>query len=88
MTRPAETPSIDSAEIPEHVLRALKILSPEQRQQAFAFIEFLSQTQPPTSQPQPTTPKKPRVFGQYAGRITMSADFDDPLPDSFWLGES
>ncbi|WP_295617464.1 hypothetical protein [Chamaesiphon sp. GL140_3_metabinner_50] len=32
--------------------------------------------------------KQPRVFGQYQGRISMSEDFDDPLPDSFWLGES
>ncbi len=29
-----------------------------------------------------------RVFGQYRGRISMSEDFDEPLPDSFWLGES
>ncbi len=75
------------SEIPDHVLVALRILSPEQRQQAFAFIEFLYQTQQSTLR-QPTTLKKQRVFGQYAGRISMSADFDDPLPDSFWLGES
>lgn len=31
--------------------------------------------------------KKQRVFGQYQGTITMSADFDEPLPDAFWLGE-
>ena len=31
---------------------------------------------------------QPRVFGQYQGRISMSEDFDEPLPDSFWLGES
>jgi hypothetical protein len=32
--------------------------------------------------------KQARVFGQYQGRISMSEDFDEPLPDSFWLGES
>jgi hypothetical protein len=32
--------------------------------------------------------KQQRVFGQYQGRISMSEDFDEPLPDSFWLGES
>jgi hypothetical protein len=32
--------------------------------------------------------KQPRVFGQYQGRIRMNEDFDDPLPDAFWLGES
>ena len=32
--------------------------------------------------------KQPRMFGQYQGRISMSEDFDEPLPDSFWLSES
>jgi hypothetical protein len=32
--------------------------------------------------------KQRRVFGQYQGRIRMSEDFDEPLPDAFWLGES
>lgn len=30
---------------------------------------------------------KPRVPGLNRGQIWMSDDFDDPLPDSFWLGE-
>jgi antitoxin (DNA-binding transcriptional repressor) of toxin-antitoxin stability system len=32
----------------------------------------------------PVRPK--RVFGQYRDMIWMSPDFDDPLPDEFWLG--
>jgi len=28
-----------------------------------------------------------RVPGLFAGQIWMSDDFDDPLPDSFWLNE-
>lgn len=28
---------------------------------------------------------KQRVFGQNRGKIWMSPDFDDPLPDDFWL---
>jgi hypothetical protein len=32
--------------------------------------------------------KQQRVFGQYQGRISMREDFDEPLPDTFWLGES
>lgn len=32
------------------------------------------------------TPKlKPFKFGLFAGQIQISDDFDDPLPDSFWL---
>jgi antitoxin (DNA-binding transcriptional repressor) of toxin-antitoxin stability system len=26
-----------------------------------------------------------RVFGQHRGKIRMRADFDEPLPESFWL---
>ena len=29
----------------------------------------------------------PRVPGINTGKIWISPDFDDPLPDSFWLGE-
>jgi hypothetical protein len=27
-----------------------------------------------------------RVFGLHAGQVWVSDDFDDPLPDEFWLG--
>lgn len=30
--------------------------------------------------------KKVRVLGLHAGSIQMIDDFDDPLPDEFWLG--
>ncbi len=30
---------------------------------------------------------KPRVAGLHAGMGWISDDFDDELPDSFWLGE-
>ncbi len=28
-----------------------------------------------------------RKFGLHQGAFVVSDDFDDPLPDSFWLGE-
>jgi len=31
---------------------------------------------------------RPRVAGLHAGAIITSADFDEPLPDEFWLGAS
>jgi antitoxin (DNA-binding transcriptional repressor) of toxin-antitoxin stability system len=31
--------------------------------------------------------KKPRIMGLHAGVWEVSDDFDDPLPDEFWLGE-
>ncbi|MFZ5818319.1 MAG: toxin-antitoxin (TA) system antitoxin [Chloroflexota bacterium] len=35
--------------------------------------------------PAPRKAKKPRVPGLSKGKIWISPDFDDPLPDSFWL---
>lgn len=34
--------------------------------------------------PEPTKKRKPNM---HPGYFVMSDDFDDPLPDSFWLGE-
>jgi antitoxin (DNA-binding transcriptional repressor) of toxin-antitoxin stability system len=31
---------------------------------------------------------KPRVFGQHRNQATISENFNDPLPNSFWLGET
>lgn len=33
-------------------------------------------------------PIKPRIPGLHAGTTWVSDDFDAPLPDEFWLGES
>ena len=30
--------------------------------------------------------QSPRKFGQFQGKTQMNEDFDDPLPDEFWLG--
>jgi hypothetical protein len=32
--------------------------------------------------------RRPLRLGLYRGRIRMSEDFDDPLPDAFWLGDT
>ncbi len=29
-----------------------------------------------------------RTVGEYIGKIKISDDFNDPLPDEFWLGET
>ena len=30
-------------------------------------------------------PKHARIFGSYAGKISMRDDFGDPLPEDYWL---
>ncbi len=32
--------------------------------------------------------KRDSLFGLYEGKIQMSDDFDDELPESYWLGDS
>jgi mRNA-degrading endonuclease RelE of RelBE toxin-antitoxin system len=67
------------------IVAKLQSLAPEQQQQVLDFVEFLAQKY---NQPQETkeTPKK-RVPDLNKGQIWMSDDFNDPLPDEFWLGE-
>jgi antitoxin (DNA-binding transcriptional repressor) of toxin-antitoxin stability system len=36
--------------------------------------------------PTPPPPKGPRVLGMHPGAFQPAPDFDDPLPDEFWLG--
>ena len=36
--------------------------------------------------PEDNEVRTPRVFGQRRGEVWMSDDFDEPLPDDFWLG--
>lgn len=76
-----------SVEIPEDIATALTSLSPEQRQQVFDFVTFLYKRQEIVTDNNSPLPKQRRTFGQYRGKISMSADFDEPLPDSFWLSE-
>jgi antitoxin (DNA-binding transcriptional repressor) of toxin-antitoxin stability system len=35
----------------------------------------------------PITQEKGRIPNLHPGSMIMSDDFDDPLPDEFWLGE-
>lgn len=37
--------------------------------------------------PKPKQVLAKRPIGQYAGKMHMSEDFSEPLPDEFWLGE-
>jgi hypothetical protein len=34
---------------------------------------------------EPEQPVKPITLGLFKGKIQMSDDFNEPLPDSFWL---
>jgi hypothetical protein len=72
---------------PQMLLPKLQALPPEQLQQVLDFVDFLTQRYG-HSATDSTQPKSPRVLGLYEGKGWMSEDFDSPLPDEFWLGQS
>ena len=53
------------------------------QQEVYDFFLFIKQRY---TKPIEQT-KKSRKFGQHRGLIDSSEDFDEPLPDSFWLGD-
>ena len=61
------------------LFRAVDALSTEEKQQ---LVEYIQRAGLPESQ------RKPRVFGLHPDGIWISEDFDDELPDSFWLSEA
>ncbi|WP_445630435.1 type II toxin-antitoxin system VapB family antitoxin [Nostoc sp. DSM 114167] len=65
------------------LIAKLQTLAPEQQQEVLDFVEFLAQKY---AQPQQTDQK--RVLSLNQGKIWISDDFNEPLPDKFWLGES
>lgn len=42
----------------------------------------------PAGVPGDGKPRRKRILGLARGAVRMAPDFDDPLPDSFWEGES
>jgi hypothetical protein len=65
----------------ETLIAKFKSLSLEQQQTLLDFAEFLAQKHTPAQ------PNQQRVLGLNQGEIWMSEDFNDPLPDEFWIGE-
>ncbi len=68
------------------VVAKLQTLAPEQQQQVLDFVEFLAQKYViPEEVPEEAEQK--RIPDLNRGEIWMSDDFNDPLPDEFWMGE-
>ncbi len=64
------------------LIAKLQTLAPEHQQKVLDFVEFLAQ-----KYTQPEQIPEQRILGLNQGEIWMSDDFNDPLPDDFWLGE-
>ncbi|MEL6460607.1 MAG: DUF2281 domain-containing protein [Cyanobacteria bacterium J06621_15] len=72
--------------IADALIAKLQNLPPEQQQTVLDFAEFLVQKNT-QSQAAPTQKVQQRVLGLNQGEIWMSEDFNEPLPDEFWMGE-
>lgn len=59
--------------------QALVLPADQQKKLIHELVEVLAKPAP--------QPVKERVFGLTKGTFTMSDDFDDELPDEFWLGD-
>jgi Protein of unknown function (DUF2281) len=62
--------------------KLIDTLPTELQKEVYNFATFLLEKR----QSQPL--QKPRVAGLHAGQTWVSDDFDEPLPDEFWLGEN
>jgi hypothetical protein len=66
----------------DELLRTLNTLSPAQKKQV---IDFLQQPQPENGSEEPA--RQGLILNMHPGAMVMSPDFDDELPDEFWLGK-
>ena len=68
----------------ETLWQEINALPEPQLKTLWDFVQFLQYTAQQTS-PAPSVTQ--RIPGLDAGTTWLSDDFDDPLPDSFWLGD-
>lgn len=66
------------------IVRELKKISESMQLSVLEFIRSF-----PVSPSSDSSPRQspPRILGLSRGAMKMKADFDEPLPDEFWLGE-
>ena len=68
----------------ESIVRELEKIPEPMQLSVLAFIRSLDGSAPENHQP---SELPPRTLGLNRGAMKMSDDFDEPLPDEFWLGE-
>jgi len=64
----------------QQLLHTIERLPMEQQQQVHDFVVHLSKQQIPSI--------RQRTVGEYVDQIRIYPDFDNPLPDGFWLGQN
>jgi hypothetical protein len=69
----------------ESIVRELEKIPEPLQLSVLAFIHSLDKSLSTNDLP-PSIPS-PRILGLNRGAMKMSDDFDEKLPDEFWLGE-
>ncbi|MCI0713299.1 MAG: hypothetical protein L0154_24290 [Chloroflexi bacterium] len=78
------TKRIDTEQTPTTLDEVLAMVGPNTEIVIMRGEDIVARILPSEQQ---TTTVKERVPGLHAGSIWTSDDFDEPLPDSFWLGD-
>lgn len=68
----------------QRIYQQIERIPPHQLGLLAEFLNFLQFQENNLSPPGHTSRRKP---GLHPGAFVMTEDFNDPLPDSFWLGE-
>jgi hypothetical protein len=69
----------------ESIVQELEKIPEPMQLSILAFIRSLDGSVTPEHHHPSELP--PRILGLNRGAMKMSDDFDEPLPDEFWLGE-
>jgi len=71
----------------QELIQTIAIAPEDAIAQTLQYLQTLLQ-HPIANQENPVIPsKKRRIAGLHRNSIVIQEGFDDPLPDSFWLGE-
>ncbi len=65
------------------LLTVVETLPPELQTEVYEYALSLRET----PLPQPLPHSQPLILDMHKGALTMASDFDEALPDTFWLGE-
>ncbi|MCE2671130.1 MAG: DUF2281 domain-containing protein [Microcystis sp.] len=74
--------TISGNKITESIINKLQEIPLDKQKQILEYVEAL------TEEKEPSSSQKKRVFGLHQGKIWMSDDFNQPLPDNFWNFDS
>jgi hypothetical protein len=71
----------------QELIQTIAIAPEDAIAQTLQYLQTLLQIPIDNQEPPISPTKKHRISGLHRNSIVIHEGFDDPLPDSFWLGE-